>query len=246
MKARGLLRLGLFAATTAHHGLRLVAAGNRLDAHARARITHEWGLALCRACGIRVEIDGELPAGGALLVSNHRSYADIAVLASCSPLSFVAKSEVAAWPILGWASRRAGTIFVRREDARSGAVALRALRKLRAAGVTMVVFPEGTTLGPPGIGPLQLGIFRLAARARTSVVPVAIEYERPEDAWTEPGDASFAPHFVKCFARPTVTVRVRFGPALHGDDAELLRASTGRWITDHLAPPHAHATALSI
>lgn len=239
MRARGLARLGLFAATTAHHGLRLAATRAALP-HRQARITHEWGRAMCRACGLRVEVEGRFPDGGALVVANHRSYADIAVVAACAPVSFVAKAEVARWPVLGWAARHAGTIFLRRGDVRSGAVVLRALRARHAAGVTVVVFAEGTTVAPPGIGPLSPGIFRLAARRGLPIVPLAIEYERAEDAWTDPRDATFVPHFVRCFSRPVVPVRVRIGPPLHaGGDAEALRVATAEWITRNLVPPGA-------
>jgi 1-acyl-sn-glycerol-3-phosphate acyltransferase len=243
LRARAMARLGLFAATTAHHGLRLVAGRAPLSPQAQARITHEWGRALCRACGLRVEVEGRLPPGGALVVANHRSYADIPVVASCAPVSFVAKAEVMRWPVIGWAAQRAGTIFLRRNDARSGAVALRAIGERHAAGVSVVVFPEGTTVGPPGIGPLSPGIFRLAARRKLPVVPMAIEYERADDAWTEPGDASFVPHFLRCFSRRAVPVRVRIGPPLRADGAEALRAAVTAWITRNLVPPGAAAPA---
>ena len=55
-----------------------------------------------------------MPRSG-LLVCNHLSYLDIVVLSSIRPCIFVAKRDVAAWPLFGWLARAAGTIFVDRE-----------------------------------------------------------------------------------------------------------------------------------
>jgi 1-acyl-sn-glycerol-3-phosphate acyltransferase len=235
--------LGAFAATTTWHGLRLVVAARRggLDATARARITEEWGRALCRACGIRIEVTGEAPSGGALLVANHRSYVDIPALAALGPVSFLAKVEVAGWPVLGWAATQAGTVFVHRDAARSGATALRRIRQLVSEGVAVAVFPEGTTFAPPGIGPFRTGAFRLAAALDRPVVPVAIEVGSAEQAWTDPDDATFVPHFLRCFAKPEVPIRIAFGPPLVGRNAEELRLAAERWIPEAAAAPRGAA-----
>jgi 1-acyl-sn-glycerol-3-phosphate acyltransferase len=55
-----------------------------------------------------------MPSSG-LLVSNHLSYLDIIVLSSIQPCVFVAKGDVARWPLFGWLARAAGTIFVDRD-----------------------------------------------------------------------------------------------------------------------------------
>jgi 1-acyl-sn-glycerol-3-phosphate acyltransferase len=207
----------------------------RGDGLARARMTRDWGRAICMTCGIRVERIGEPPREAALLVANHRSYADIAALAACAPMTFIAKAEIRGWPVLGTAAERAGTVFVQRGDRRSGAAALRQSRALLAQGISIAVFPEGTTYAPPGIGPFEHGAFRLAAAARFPIVPVAIEYSRASDAWTDPDDRTFLKHFLTTFSRRTVAVRIAFGTPLIARDAEQLRAEATRWITAQLA-----------
>ena len=42
------------------------------------------------------------------------SYLDIPILGSMVPLRFVAKSEVKHWPILGFLSKLASTLFIKR------------------------------------------------------------------------------------------------------------------------------------
>src|SRR5262245_34764460 len=105
----------MFVGVTAAYSARLLVG--RLDDVTRARITQRWGRAICRACAIRVDVAGWPPTQAALLVANHRSYADITALAACLPVSFVAKAEVERWPVLGAAAARAGTVFLRRGDA---------------------------------------------------------------------------------------------------------------------------------
>jgi len=52
---------------------------------------------VCRVLGVRVELSGNPPGQGPLLiVSNHVSWLDIVVLSSVAPVSFVAKKEVSA------------------------------------------------------------------------------------------------------------------------------------------------------
>jgi 1-acyl-sn-glycerol-3-phosphate acyltransferase len=226
---------------TAATGVRMLTT--RGNALARARMTQDWGRALCAVCGIRVERVGSPPREPALLVANHRSYADIGALASCAPMTFIAKVEIRDWPVLGTAAERAGTVFVRRGDRRSGASALRQARQLLAHGISIAVFPEGTTVAAPGIGRFELGAFRLAAAARFPIVPVAIEYTRANDAWTDPDDRTFLPHFLTTFGRRHVDVRIAFGTPLVSRDAEQLCADAAGWINAHVMQ---EANALSL
>src|SRR5262245_21531288 len=114
-----------------------------------------WARACLRILGLKVNVrggghtglspHGELHSTRLLLVSNHQSYLDVVIIASVFPALFVAKTEVSRWPLLGWLSRLGGTIFVKREDARSGVgAAYRVSRSLRD-GVNVQVFPEATT-----------------------------------------------------------------------------------------------------
>jgi 1-acyl-sn-glycerol-3-phosphate acyltransferase len=234
-KARGMARLAGFAALTVAYGTRLLARPP--EAARQARITHGWGRAITRILGLQIEIDGAVPREAAILVANHRSYADIAALAACTPVTFVAKAEVIGWPVIGAAAARAGTLFVRRGDARSGAAALRRMRTLVGAGVSIVVFPEGTTCAPPGIGPFQRGAFQLAAAARLPIIPVAIEYGRATDAWTDPDDGTFTTHLVDTFGRRHVRVRIAFGAPLTAKTADSLHDAAVTWIAAHVGTP---------
>jgi 1-acyl-sn-glycerol-3-phosphate acyltransferase len=163
---------------------------------------------LCALHGLRAQLRGTLPRGPCVLVANHLSYFDPVVLAAHTPLTAIAKTDVAAWPLVGDALRRLGTTFVDREDAMSGALALRrALRSLQS-GVSVLVFPEGTTTRGDQVLPFRRGIFGAARRAGVPVIPVALRYDRPEVAWV--GDDSFLPHYVRAMAQPCTRVTVEY------------------------------------
>ncbi|MFI5015005.1 MAG: lysophospholipid acyltransferase family protein, partial [Hyphomicrobiales bacterium] len=68
-----------------------------------------------KVLGLRVIVNGKITRAAPVLVaSNHVSWLDIVVLGGLVPLSFVAKSEVAGWPIIGTLARLQRAIFVDR------------------------------------------------------------------------------------------------------------------------------------
>src|SRR5438477_1916820 len=112
--------------------------------HARAAWLHRWSRFACRVLGIRVTTRGSMPQSG-LLVCNHLSYLDVIVLSSIGPCVFVAKRDVAAWPLFGWLAHAAGTIFVDRERRLASADVVDLVREAIAGSSLVVLFPEGTS-----------------------------------------------------------------------------------------------------
>src|SRR4029450_1567835 len=82
--------------------------------HARAAWLRRWSCFACRVVGIRVTTRGSMPRSG-LLVCNHLSYLDVIVLSSIWPCVFVAKRDVAAWPLFASRAGAAGRTVVERE-----------------------------------------------------------------------------------------------------------------------------------
>src|SRR5947199_2114057 len=107
--------------------------------HARAAWLHRWSRFACRVLGIRVSTRGSMPPSG-LLVCNHLSYLDVAVLSSIGRWVFVAKRDVAAWPLFGWLAHAAGTIFVGRERSLASVDVVDRVREAIAGGSLVVLF----------------------------------------------------------------------------------------------------------
>jgi len=194
---------------------------------------NKWSATVLRSLGVEVDCCGILPPSGALIVANHRSYIDIAVIAAQTPCSFLAKEEVAHWPLVGYGARKfANIVFVKRDSLASRGLSITAMRSILRAGVSVALFPEGTTSRGPGLLPFRPGMFRLAARDGFPVVPVALEYRDPSDAWV--GEDTFVGHFLKTFSKPRISVRVHFGPVLNSSEGVTLQKGAWHWISSVL------------
>ena len=111
-----------------------------------AKLPWYWQRIACAIVGIRVRVDGEPAAPPLLIAANHISWLDISVLGSVLPVSFVAKAEVAGWPVVGTLARLQRTVFIDRDPPyRRPASATEAIAARVGRGDVMVLFAEGTT-----------------------------------------------------------------------------------------------------
>ncbi len=188
---------------------------------------------ICALLGLRVHFEGDALLGPKprMIVANHVSWSDILALASRETPCFVAKSEVAGWPLLGAFARVQDTIFVRR-DSRADVPRVNALmaRKM-IAGEDVLLFGEGTSTDGAGVlsfKPSHFAAAREALRlfpdvAEVTIQPAAIVYThargKPLDeesrralAWF--GDADLAPHIWLLLKSAPVDCLVRFGAPL--------------------------------
>ena len=133
-------------------------------------------------CGIRVVVTGleHVPAGAALLASQHQSAFDTLIWMTLVPApSYVVKQELTRIPLFGPLLAPAGMIPV---DRSAGAAALRGLLRAtteaRRAGRQLIIFPEGTRVAPGERVRLQPGIAAIAAHLDLPVIPVATDSGR--------------------------------------------------------------------
>jgi 1-acyl-sn-glycerol-3-phosphate acyltransferase len=106
-----------------------------------------WARGCLEILNVRITVTGTCcatPYQPVMFVANHVSWLDILGLLSVRSLRFVAKSEVRAWPILGWMAVRIGTIFLDRESLGSLCRARRLLSERLVQGQAVAIFPEGT------------------------------------------------------------------------------------------------------
>jgi fatty-acyl-CoA synthase len=142
------------------------------------RITRVGARLLLRLTLRGVSFEGleHLPtAGTVVLAANHTSYIDaIALAALPTDFLFVAKQEVARWPLVGRLVRRSGHLTVDRLDSQQGISDAARIQEALAAGHSVLFFPEGTFANTAGLRPFRLGAFKTATEAGVPVVPIAI------------------------------------------------------------------------
>jgi len=178
-----------------------------------------------------VSIQGQANPDRAIIVSNHASYLDGAVLSAAMPrgLTFIAKQEFADQFWAGRFLKRLGTVFVRRVDRAEGVKAAQDIVVAAMAGERIVTFPEGTLLRRPGLLSFRLGAFSAACEAGVAIVPIAIRGTRT----VLRGEQWFP-------RRGPISVEI--GEAIFPDGkgfeaAVQLRDKARAWILDHCGEP---------
>src|SRR5690606_14738865 len=128
-----------------------------------------------RVIGIRIDQRGTPAAARpTLYVSNHSSYLDIVVLGALLPASFVAKAEVAGWPLFGLLSKLQRTVFI---DRRRGSTLLQreAIADRLKAGDNLILFPEGTSNDGNRTLPFRSALLSVAEEAPEGSPPLAVQ-----------------------------------------------------------------------
>jgi len=167
--------------------LAAVLGAERAALHGAAVVQRLWARTMLALLGVRATLVGELPGRTVLVVANHLSYLDILVLARFFPGRFVAKSEIAGWPVLGWLARAVGTIFVVQARARDVLRVDGEMARTLAAGVPVLLFPEGHATRGLAVDRFKSSLLENAARAEIPCLAVALHYETPEDPWAPAG-----------------------------------------------------------
>jgi 1-acyl-sn-glycerol-3-phosphate acyltransferase len=149
------------------------------SARAASRVMSWWGRGFIRLGGWRVRVEGaeRLPAGGAILVSNHQSLVDIPLFLAAFPreIGFLAKRELGEIPMFGRAMGFAGNLFIDRDDPRDAVRLMKEAVRRIDQGQILVIFPEGTRSAEGEIGEFKAGAFYIAQKAGASVLPVYID-----------------------------------------------------------------------
>ena len=109
----------------------------------RAEWLHQFCVRAIRWMGIAVRRQGPFPERG-VVIANHLGYLDVIAFAALHRCVFIGKSEIRRWPLLGWMSTMAGTLYVHRGRGGSAERARKGMRAASDAGIPLVFFPEGT------------------------------------------------------------------------------------------------------
>jgi 1-acyl-sn-glycerol-3-phosphate acyltransferase len=135
-----------------------------------------WSARLLGVLGISLQSEGTPHNSAALVVSNHVSWLDILAINAVRPVRFVSKSDVRAWPLIGWLVACGGTLFIERERKRDALRVVHQVAEALKAGHTIAVFPEGTTSDGHGLLPFHANLLQAAIATGTPVQAVALRF----------------------------------------------------------------------
>lgn len=233
------LALAAFAAATPPLAL-WQAVALRTGFMDQRRAPRLWHRMVARLIGLRIHVHGAPARDRPLLIAaNHVSWTDIMALGAAADVHFIAKAEVAGWPLFGRLAKLQRTVFIdrarpRRAGEQAGAIAARL-----ANGEPMVLFPEGTTSDGNRLLPFKSTLFAAAQMAmgereggagNAAVQPVAIVYtrlhgmpmgrrHRMRASWI--GDQTLVPHLRELLGEGGIDVELHFGePVAFGPGAD--------------------------
>jgi 1-acyl-sn-glycerol-3-phosphate acyltransferase len=208
-----------------------------------ASIPRRWHGIVLWALGIHVTVRGRMASERPLLIaSNHISWTDIMALGSVADVCFIAKSELAGWPIFGTLARLQRTVFVERDRKRKSGEQAGELAKRLTAGDAMVLFAEGSTSDGNLILPFKSTLFgaaemavRTGAADKVYIQPLAISYlrlhgmpmgrlHRTLAAWI--GDMDLLPHLAALLREGAIDVELTFGEPVEFTSASDRKAVT--------------------
>jgi 1-acyl-sn-glycerol-3-phosphate acyltransferase len=204
----------------------------KLGSDAARTFPHRYHRVVAWLFGIHIHVIGTPVTGeGVLMVANHTSWADIVIFSAVTPLSFVAKAEVAGWPFFGTLARLQRTVFVERARRSSTGEARDEIRERLLDGDTLLLFPEGTSHDGNTVLPFKSALLgaaeaRLASGAHVKVQPISVAFtglhglpmgreNRPLFAWY--GDMEMVPHLWEALLAGPLDVVVQFHEPLSLD-----------------------------
>ena len=228
-----LVAIAFLALTLALLPLQLIAI--LFDLRLQRSIPHLCHRMLCALIGVRIrQVGTRSTASPALILSNHVSWLDISVISALSPVVFVAKSEVARWPVFGWLAKLQRTVFIDRQARHQTGAATRKIAGRLLGGDAVVLFAEGTSSDGTRVLPFRSALVGAVHHAlgnsahHTSIIvqPMSLAYVgfggvpigralRERVAWY--GDADLIPHLARVLASGAVDVTVSWGEAIAYD-----------------------------
>jgi 1-acyl-sn-glycerol-3-phosphate acyltransferase len=152
-----------------------------------------WSRGMLDILAVSLRVTGKQPRfseAPVMVVANHVSWLDILAIRAALPVRFVAKSEVRAWPVIGWLAERAGTFFIVRARPRDTARISKKLTQMLREGEPIAMFPEATTSDGSTVLKFHSSLLQPAVAAGATLRPVALRYARTDG--TPCAEASYA------------------------------------------------------
>jgi len=206
-----------------------------------------WAKVASALLGMQIEANGTPPQSPFFLVSNHLSYMDVVAFASRLDCVFVAKSEVANWPVLGMLCRSMGTIFVDRSSRLDVLRVNRLIKTALESGKSILLFPEGTSTPGSDVLPFHSALLEAPVQQVFPVSFATVSYRTPigqpqahlSVCWW--GEMSFLPHFYRLLQLRSVDATLVFGSySIRADDRKVLARNLWQAVKAELIPVVQH------
>jgi 1-acyl-sn-glycerol-3-phosphate acyltransferase len=219
----------------------------------RARNFGGWARLAAKVVSLKIKANNPPPVSPFLLVANHLTYVDIVVLESQVDSAFIAKSEVAGWPLIGRICRSLSTIFIDRGQKRDILKAMSKAEQTLRKGLGVVLFAEGASTQGVTVAPFKPSLLEFAARSRIPVHYATISYAVPsgevaaEQSVCWWNDVPFAKHIFRLLQLRGFEASVTFGPRpIQAEDRHVLAAELWSAVHSQFIPVNRNGRSNSV
>ncbi|RNC85364.1 MAG: 1-acyl-sn-glycerol-3-phosphate acyltransferase [Balneola sp.] len=203
----------------------------------------KWGQSVIKVLGINISVKGTPPKPPFFMVSNHLSYVDVWLFFSQLDCTFIAKSDVKDWPVIGFVLASSGVLFIDREKRSDVARVNEEVSKKLNSSQGIVLFPEGTTSAGVEILPFKSSLFQFPASQNLPVHCASIHYETPEYekpayqsiCWWD--DTPFFDHLFYLFMMKEFSATITFSAdVVTNSDRKVLTQSSQEIVRESFVP----------
>lgn len=226
----------------------VVSLSGKMALRWRSFVFQIWAQTVALILGMKINVFGVPPQTPFFLVSNHLSYVDIIVFASLLDCVFIAKQDVASWPVIGFLCRKLNTIFIDRHSRRDVARVNAVIQQILAEGRSVILFAEGTSTQGASVLPFKASLLEPAAKANYPVSYAAVSYRTPANqppahvsvCWW--GDMTFLSHLFTLFQIQRFEATVIFSSqTIRETDRRVLASRLRQAVAEQLAIVKKHA-----
>lgn len=206
----------------------------------RQALRRRWSQQLLGILKVRLELRGQPPASGGMLVANHISWLDIYAISAIQPAVFVSKAEVRAWPLIGWLAAKTGTLFLQRGSRVHVRSINEEIDKVLRSGGHVTVFPEGTTTDGSQLLHFHAALLQPAITARRPLQALALAYRshdgRPSSAAAYAGETTMWQSLLRLAREPRMVLIIEAAAPLatEGFDRRALAVRAKTLIAERL------------
>ncbi len=192
-----------------------------------------WQRCVCKIFSVKVKIIGDpQKEKQTIYISNHISYLDIPVIGSILPTSFVAKKDVASWPVFGFLSKLQQTAFISRDRA-DAVKGKQTLNTMLHQGKSLVIFAEGTSTDGREVLPFKSSLFAVALQENlpdiyiqpitlkmhtTNKKEITTQDDRDLYSWHRDMDMPLGPHLWRFAQSCGAEISLNFHPPIKASD----------------------------
>lgn len=152
-----------------------------------------------------------------LVLANHVSYLDIAILTSVRPFLFITSNEMKNTPFLGQLTQLGGSLYTNRKQFTGIMGEIKNFASFLQDGFNVVLFPEATSTDGKQLRPFKKSLLQVAIEAQKPILPICIKYlssagqpisDKNRDDFYWYGDMAFLPHFMRLIKTKKTSIEI--------------------------------------